>query len=233
MLFRSGFLALRPGQGPLSDVDQLEYRLRHRDGHYVRVRDYAMTMRLTAQHSPHRIGFIQDISEEHGRGERLRMQIGVFDALREGVLLVDRQWRVRMSNASAHQLLGTDAAAIKGALLPDLLGADAAHWLPICAEMDTDPDNRRDHSFTVTCHPRPDVNLSCSLLLRAIVVGEERSYIALLQPLLAASVLPALLGHDSAPAIPVVGGSSPVADAGGGAAGHPDQPRSGTIQAAN
>ncbi|MFT3906391.1 MAG: PAS domain-containing protein [Steroidobacteraceae bacterium] len=229
----AGFLAQRPGHGPRSEVDQLEYRLRHRDGHYVRVRDYAMTMRLTEQQAPHRIGFIQDISEEHRRDERLRAQIGVFDALREGVLLVDRHWRVRMSNASSHQLLGSDGDAVRGALLPDLLGADAAHWLPICAEMDTDPDNRRDHSFTVTCHPRPDVNLPCSLLLRAIVVDEQRSYIALLQPLPGAGVLPSLLGHDTALAIPVVGGSGAVAGAGGAVTADADQHQSGAIQAAN
>lgn len=203
-----------PGRMP-GGSDEIEYRLLHADGHYIHVRDHAVTMHVGEQGLPRRVGFIQDISHESRERGQLLAHAQVYQMLHEGVLLLDADWRIQRANAAAGRLLGQDAATLPGVLLPALLDATAAQWPPICAQMSADTASGSEHSFVITCNPQPDVSLRCALRLRRLTIGAQHHCAALLQPLPRGAVLPTLPVHEAPRATADLAAGGPAADAAG------------------
>jgi PAS domain S-box-containing protein len=174
------FRALRAQPCPPGGVQESEYRVRHRDGHWVHVWDRAILVAEESGKPLRRIGFVQDISERHREREALRAQASVLATLHQGVALLDDGLVLCTTNAAFDQRFGAPAGGLAGCELRSLLAVDATQWQRICDEMAAVSEST-DTAIELPCRHRDGSEFHCHVLLRALRPDGERQVVMTLQ----------------------------------------------------
>ncbi len=174
------FVALRREPCAPGDTQEIEYRVRHRDGHWLHVWDRAITVSEEDGKPLRRIGFVQDITERHREREALRAQASILARLQQGVALLDAGLVLRMTNAAFDQRFGAPAGELAGCELRSVLAVDAAQWQRICDEMAAVSEST-DTAFELPCRHRDGSEFHCHVLLRALRPDGERQIVMTLQ----------------------------------------------------
>jgi PAS domain S-box-containing protein len=175
------FHAQRGSHGGVGSTQETNYRVRHRDGHWLHVWDHAIVVEARDGQLLRRVGFVQDVTEKRRERIMLRAQGRILALLDAPVALVDAGWVLRESSpaldARLREAVGVDAdgAGVTGQALGTLLGADEAKWRRICAEMAAVGDGT-DRTFELTCRHRDGSPFRCTISLRAFDVDDERLY---------------------------------------------------------
>lgn len=107
------------GEVPYYDIDA---RMRHKDGHWVWVRDRGAVRSWTPEGKPEwMFGTHIDITAEHHAEqrrqesmERLRLAAKVFDAAQEGILVTDAHYQILDANPALEALSGYSKAELLG-----------------------------------------------------------------------------------------------------------------------
>jgi PAS domain S-box-containing protein len=108
-----------------------EYRLRHREGHWVWIQTRASTSSWGADGRPEWLsGMNIDVTERRRTTEELRESLALVDALFEAlpipVVLKDTQFRYQRMNKAYADLFGQDAATLLGKTAWDVIDPAAA-----------------------------------------------------------------------------------------------------------
>ncbi len=170
-LLASRARSIAPGE-----VSEVEYRVRHLDGHWVHVLDRSITLRDATGMAHRRIGFVQDISERQREREALQAQAQVLATLDVGVALLDPGLHVQITNAAFDAGFGAAAGQLGGQPLRALVVADEAQWRRICDEMAA-VDDLHDSAIDLTCRRTDGTAFQCQALLRALPFDGERHII--------------------------------------------------------
>jgi signal transduction histidine kinase len=103
----------------------------------------------------------------------------VFDALRDGVIILDAGGRIQFSNAAAERLLGVDADAEPGVSLAKYVrGLDWAAWVGPGASVSREvevsyPEQRVLQVHVLTLTPEQDDELAYALILHDVTESRE------------------------------------------------------------
>ncbi|MBM7063403.1 EAL domain-containing protein [Pseudomonas sp. UL073] len=107
----------------LTDGYQIEYRVRHADGHWVWVEDRGRGVDRDAEGRVVRmLGTRRDISHWKNREEEQRLSAMVFEAAHEGIVVLDTDYQVLAVNRAFSQLTGFRAEDLVGRLVNDIVG---------------------------------------------------------------------------------------------------------------
>jgi PAS domain S-box-containing protein len=175
------FMALRRKPCSPGETQEMVYRMRHRDGHWVYCWDRAITVAVgTDGQALRRIGFVQDITEMHREREAFVAQSGLLARLDVGVAVFDATLALRSANAVFAARFGAPAAALAGRGLQSLLAADEARWQRICDEMAA-VNETTDTTFELPCRHCDGSAFPCQVLLRAQHVDGERQIVMTLR----------------------------------------------------
>jgi PAS domain S-box-containing protein len=191
------FTALRAEHCPPGGTQEIDYRVRHQQGHWVHVWDRAVVVAEENGRPLRRIGFVQNVTDKHREREALRVQGRMLALLRQGVALLDGRLALRVTNPAFDARFGVAAGELTGRELRALLAADEAQWRRICDEMAAVSDSA-DTAFELPCRHRDGSIFHCYVLARALPVDGERHIMLTLQ----AAARPAAAPGTAAPAAP-------------------------------
>ena len=91
-----------------------EYRVRHRDGHYVYLLDRAVVTRNAEGEVVRRVGWAQDVTDRKRAEVVLRRQATIFENQTDAIIITDLEGRILDWNPACEQMLGYTKAEVLG-----------------------------------------------------------------------------------------------------------------------
>jgi len=174
------FVALRREPCAPGDTQEIVYRIRHRDGHWLYAWDRAITVTAADGKPLRRIGFVQDVTSQYRRRLALQAESAALARLDVGVAVIDATLKLCSANAVFEARFGASAGSLVDRDLRALLAVDEAQWLRICDEMSAVGDST-DTACELPCRHRDGSTFHCQLLLRAQYVDGARQIVMTLQ----------------------------------------------------
>ncbi|BAU77339.1 Sensory box/GGDEF family protein [Metapseudomonas furukawaii] len=107
-----------------TDGYAIDYRVRHKDGHWVWVEDRGRVVERNAEGKVLRmIGTRSDITARKLREEEQRLSATVFEAASEGIVILDPDYRIIQANAAFSQVTGYRQDEVLDRNLSTLIGS--------------------------------------------------------------------------------------------------------------
>jgi PAS domain S-box-containing protein len=169
----AGLVAARDRGLPPGSIRELEYRARHRDGHWVHVWDHAIVVDAANGPARHIVGLLQDLSERGRERTLLRAHGQLLAGLDRPVALLDAALVLQTSSGAFAARFGAGEGGLAGRPLRELLVADEAQWTRICDEMSAVGESA-DKTIELSCRHRDGSTFPCQVSLRALSVDGER-----------------------------------------------------------
>ena len=114
-------------RGQLSEIintDQeycLQYRMRHKNGHYLFVEDTAKIVRDQTGKPVHIVGAIADITQRKLAEDALRYQANLLNNVSDAVVAIDMDLNIQSWNRAAEKMYGWSVEEVIGKTLPSVL----------------------------------------------------------------------------------------------------------------
>ena len=174
------FIELRGQHCPVGATQVTDYRIRHRDGHWLHVWDHAIVVSEEDGKPLRRVAFVQDVSDHHRQQTLLRAQARMLELFEHAVALLDPGLVLCMTNAAFDQRFGAAAGELAGRELKSLAAVDEAQWQRICDEMSA-VGASADTAFELPCRHGDGSTFHSQVLLRALDIDGERLIMLTLQ----------------------------------------------------
>jgi diguanylate cyclase (GGDEF)-like protein/PAS domain S-box-containing protein len=99
---------------PESYPYQIEFRFRHRDGHYIWIEARGMTLFDEAGLPIRMLGSHMDVTERHRKEQMLNLSKVVFESAEEGILVTDAEQNIVMINPAFSYITGYTSQEVVG-----------------------------------------------------------------------------------------------------------------------
>jgi len=100
---------------------RIQYRMRHKNGHYLFVEDTAKIVRDENGHAVHIVGAIADITERRLSEDALQYQASLLNNVSDAVIAIDLDLNIQAWNKAAENVYGWDPEEVIGKPLSEVL----------------------------------------------------------------------------------------------------------------